>query len=237
MPFRYISETCPLMNYDGFLCRNAEKPAWVEAAYPPKCNKAWDTAGNEPCIYGSGPIANDECGCIGYWAQYCTDDETGNRGRAWVVQFWCYDGDTGTATTSHVKVLDWECRCVGARFEYDLTIGGCCCECGAPDCDCLPPSPLYADVEYGAGTETATMESVDFLTWYGTTPAGCLGALRLFCVDGNWTMGITDALGFCTEELVAADSGTCDPFSLVFTFTPPECFGCSDGSITIRVTE
>lgn len=213
MPFTYVSVTCPLMNFDGFLCRNAEKPAWVEPTYPPQCKQGWDTAGDEPCIYGSGPIANDDCGCIGYWAQYCTDDENGNRGRAWVVQFWCYDGGTGTAATSSVKVLDWECQCVGARFAYDLTIGGCCCECEPPVECCSDDATLTLTIDSSAldgcveDPQLVTLTKVDGeCAWEGTSDTPCTGSGTV-C----WRFELTgESDPDCDGTLSIYCSGSCD---------------------------
>lgn len=235
---------CPSSYYCG-PTRRENDPGWATPTYTPKCKRGWGASGAD-CVYWSPEVGNALCNCTGVWAQYCIDYPSGYKGRAWVVEFFCIDGATQVVSAATYIASNWQCACSdipgqlagpGPRFQFFITPSGCCCSCaGAPDCSCDPPSTLYADIGYGSGAETATLvESAP--NWGGGALLGCIGNLTLYCSGGEWKLDIVDQLGICPTETITATGGTCTPFSLDFTFTPPGCFGCADGTLPITITE
>lgn len=234
MPFVYISPTCPAMNFGSFLCRSAPKPDWVVPSYTPKCKAPWDATGVD-CVYGSGPIANDDCSCIGYFGAYCIDDANGTNGRSWVVEFWCTDGLGGPANVFNTIVQDWTCACDGAYFEYSLTIGGCCCECGPLDCaDCtdLPQYLTFEGTSNCFGDVTVTLDnggSGRLWTGSGTSSFSDTIAVTLDMDNCEFKISCNGELD-SVVDLTGMIAG-CDPLQIDITPTVTFIAGCCTGPI------
>ncbi|MEK9810746.1 MAG: hypothetical protein VW362_09885, partial [Candidatus Nanopelagicales bacterium] len=194
------------------------------------------------------------CNCSWQLVQYCIDDANGNRGRSWVVEFFCKDNVSLVVSTFTVVVTDWLCLCdgaahgyangAGARFGWSLTIGGCCCnDCSMPDCTCEPPFTLYVDV---AGCWTASgivLEDVGGGCWEstGAPPLTAeINSVSLCCTGDEWILTLNPVAAPCINfPIWAATAGTCSPFSLEWdSFTlDSDCCGPSGGSVTATVSE
>lgn len=98
-------------------------------------------------VYWSAEVTSGTDSCKSVWCQYCISNPSGNHGRAWVVQYFCYASGTGNIVTYYAEITDWVCQCAGPRFSFTLNgpwklsggilvdasgdawavDGGCCC--------------------------------------------------------------------------------------------------------------
>lgn len=254
MPFSASYPGCPLMSYSGSACRSTALMSGASLSYTPKCAKDFGGSGTA-CVYKSPILTNAACNCSGQWAQYCIDDETGNRGRSWVVEFWCKDNNTLAVTNYNVVIQDWQCLCdgaahgfadgAGARFAWSLGIGGCCCnDCsGPPDCTCTPPSTLYVDVTGCGGGWDVTGAVITYdsgsNSWITSAePSASINAISLKCEGGTWKITIAPIPADCVTVIQGAASGTCSPLSLTFSVSlDSTCYPPSGCTLTVTVSE
>lgn len=190
MPFS--SDAPDWLAYDDVTCRLQEVLSGVSPSFTPRKSTTW--LESDSGVYWSKILTNGTCQA--QYAQYCTVDEAGNRGRAWVVELWIKDG-VGSITNFNTKVLDWECKCsgwdggAGARFEwtFDIEVPAACtpvstCADGCPECYTINPSG------FGGGTDGANANGTFVLTRNPCTSPNCGGSTAWSFDDGmyNWTL-------------------------------------------------
>lgn len=251
---------CPSAYYCG-PTRRENDPGWATPTYTPKCRNSWGDTG-AGCVYWSPEVGNAECNCTGVWAQYCIDYPSGNKGRAWVVEFFCIDGDTQAVSAATYIAPDWQCACgdiagqlagSGPRFQFFITPSGCCCECGGIPTDCCDvdvPTTLTVELS-GSGcadfTTTVTWDA-GLSRWQGTvTICGLEMSVTVSCETGTGpgfvisvdyisplggTLGVTDPI-----------AATCSPFFATQSMIPlffqdaiETCCGGTSGSGVLTAT-
>lgn len=233
--------------------RNASLPTGVSNPSG-KCGYFWGTASVD-CTT-SGKTGSFTFGLL-VWCD----------GSDWQVSQYCYEsspyGSGWTEVCTTTATLTDCCPIFRITFYCDGTTGCCCTpDTGTIDTDCCPDDliPETLTAELSPGTDCPGFDQSGTLTygtsgspptleefWLGTV-TDCSTTLnyKLRCQSGAWEMKAWDSgSGNCgpttegTATWKAADSASCDPLELVFTFTGASlsCACCTaPGSYVVTVT-
>lgn len=123
---------------------------------------------------------------------------------------------------------------------------GCTDCCGPPNCDCAPPSTLYADFVSSCSGMSASACPLVYGLYSATKWGAALGdgtpsamsLVELYCSGGIWYLDITYLPADCVFNTQSASTGNCDPFAMTFTVTlDSACCPASGGTVAVSVSE